>query len=60
MITGLCHSFGKGDDDSGVFGKVEEVVHQMAQVRKNAWQDHETRSGMFKTEIYLIGKREKG
>lgn len=37
MIIGLCNPFGKGDGDNGVFGKVDEVVDEMAQV-KNAWQ----------------------
>lgn len=36
MIIELCNSFGKGDGDNGVFGKVDEVVDEMAEVKKNA------------------------
>lgn len=36
MITGLCSPFGKGDGDNGVFGKVVEVVNEVAEVKKNA------------------------
>lgn len=36
MITGLCNPFGKGDGDNGVFGKLVEVVNEVAEVKKNA------------------------
>lgn len=36
MIIELCNPFGKGDGDNGVFGKVDEVVDEMAEVKKNA------------------------
>lgn len=36
MIIRLCNPFGKGDGDNGVFGKVDEVVDEMAEVKKNA------------------------
>lgn len=36
MIIGLCNPFGKGDGDNGVFGKVVEVVDEVAEVKKNA------------------------
>lgn len=36
MTIGLCNPFGKGDGDSGVFGKGDEMVDKVAEVKKNA------------------------